>query len=109
MGAAKYMHDRGQLNVTGVSLSEQQVNWAREHLSVPGLRFIFSDYRDHCEDPENWGTYDRVYSIGMLEHVGYKNYESLFQCIKTLLKPDGLAVVHTIGEPDFVPSADPWL
>jgi len=106
--AAAYMNDNG-LDVTGVSLSEQQVKWASEHLTKPGLRFIWSDYRDHCEDPKYKGTYDRVYSIGMLEHVGYKNLAPFFKCVKALLKPDGLAVIHTIGEPDFVPASDPFL
>merc|ERR1719440_1166984 len=45
----------------------------------------------------------------MMEHIGYKNYEPFFRCIKSLLKPDGLAVVHSIGEPDFVSASDPFL
>jgi cyclopropane-fatty-acyl-phospholipid synthase len=107
--AAAYMHEHGKVDVTGLSLSEEQVKWAQQHLTKPGLRFIWADYRDHCEDPGQIGTYDRVYSIGMLEHVGTKNYKSFFKCIKELLKPDGLAVVHSIGEPDFVPASDPFL
>lgn len=107
--AAAYMHQHGNVDVTGVSLSEEQVKWAQAHLVKPGLRFIFSDYRDHCDDPEYAGAYDRVYSIGMLEHVGFHNHWSFFKCIKKLLKPDGLAVVHTIGEPDPVPVMDPFL
>jgi len=107
--AAAYMHQHGNVDVTGVSLSEQQVKWAKENLEKPGLRFVWQDYRDHCEDPAKIGTYDRVYSIGMLEHVGYKNHASFFKCLKKLLKPDGLAVVHTIGEPDFLVASDPFL
>merc|ERR1719221_1648873 len=72
--AAAYMHEHGKVQVTGVSLSEQQVKWAQEHLTKPGLRFIWQDFRDHCEDPKHVGSYDRIYSIGMLEHVGYKNH-----------------------------------
>lgn len=107
--AAAYMHKEGKVDVTGVSLSEQQVKWAKANLATPGLQFIFSDYRDHCDDPKHAGTYDRVYSIGMLEHVGPKNLEPFFRCVKKLLKPDGLAVIHTIGEPDYVPVADAFL
>lgn len=107
--AAAYMHKHGNVTVTGVSLSEQQVAWAKDHLTKPGLDFVWQDYRDHCEDPKFIGKYDRVYSIGMMEHVGYKNYDSFFRCIKKLLKPDGLAVVHTIGEPDFLVASDPFL
>jgi cyclopropane-fatty-acyl-phospholipid synthase len=107
--AAQYMNKQGKVDVTGVSLSEQQVKWASENLKAPGLRFVWQDYRDHCEDPKQIGTYDRVYSIGMAEHIGWQNMQGFFKCIKKLLKPDGLAVVHTIGEPDFVPASDPFL
>jgi len=106
--AAAHMHKEANIDVTGVSLSEQQVKWATDNLAKPGLKFIWSDYRDHCEDPQFQGYYDRIYSIGMLEHIGYKNYKEFFKCIKTLLKPEGLAVVHTIGEPDFLAAADPF-
>jgi len=107
--AAAHIHANSQVEITGVSLSGEQVKWAQQNLAKPGLSFIHSDYRDHCEDPRYVGTYDRVYSIGMLEHIGYKNYQEFFQCVKALLKPDGLAVVHTIGEPDFLPASDPFL
>lgn len=107
--AMNHMRERGQLDVTGVSLSEQQVNWAKKRFPSSGLRFLFTDYRDHCEVPEEHGTYDRIYSMGMLEHVGYKNYGHYFECVKKLLKPDGLAVIHTIGEPDFVEAGDPFI
>jgi len=107
--AAKYMHEQGQVDVTGVSLSEGQVKWAREHHSAPGLRFVAQDYRDFCEDPSHIGKYDRVYSMGMLEHIGHKNFDSYFKCVKKLLKPEGLAVIHSIGEPDFLPASDPFL
>jgi len=107
--AAAYMHEHGAAEVTGVSLSEEQVKWARDNLAKPGLTFIWSDYRDHCDNPAVAGTYDRVYSIGMLEHVGFKNYRSFFDCVKRLLKPDGLALIHAIGEPDVVYASDPFL
>lgn len=107
--AAKYMHQTGKVNVTGVSLSEQQVKWATKNVARDGLQFRWEDYRDHCDDPNFIGYYDRLYSIGMLEHVGYKNHASFFKCIKRLLKPDGLAVVHSIGEPDFLPASDPFI
>jgi cyclopropane-fatty-acyl-phospholipid synthase len=108
--AAAYMNKHGQADVTGVSLSEQQVKWASANLKTDGLRFIWQDYRDHCDDNgPHVGTYDRVYSIGMAEHIGWMNMEGFFICVKKLLKPDGLAVIHTIGEPDFVPASDPFL
>jgi cyclopropane-fatty-acyl-phospholipid synthase len=108
---AKYVHEHAPpgSSVTGVSLSKEQVSWASANLAKDGLKFIHADYRDHCADPKIQGTYDRVYSVGMLEHVGFKNHAGFFRCVKMLLKPDGLAVVHTIGEPDFVPISDAFL
>jgi cyclopropane-fatty-acyl-phospholipid synthase len=110
---AAYTHKNGNklgnVEVTGVSLSKEQVKWAKDNLATSGLDFLWMDYRDHCDDPKVQGTYDRVYSVGMLEHVGFKNHASFFRCVKKLLKPDGLAVIHTIGEPDFVPVSDAFL
>jgi len=108
---ASYVHANapGSVDVTGVSLSKEQVAWATANLAKKGLKFLLTDYRSHCEDPTQIGTYDRVYSVGMLEHVGFKNHAGFFRCVKALLKPDGLAVVHTIGEPDFVPVSDAFL
>jgi len=103
---AKYMRDMGQLDVTGVSNSEEQVKWATAHVAGPGLRFILSDYRDICEDAAHVGTYDRLYTIGFLEAVGHHNLRSFFKCAKALLKPDGLAVVQTIGTVDFEPGVE---
>jgi len=107
--AAAHMHRAGKVSITGVSLSREQVNWATQHLAKKGLVFLWRDYRDLCEDPEHKGKYDRAYSIGMMEHIGYHNHGAFFTCLKNLLKPEGLAVVHTIGEPDFVSMSDPFL
>mmetsp|Transcript_3733 Transcript_3733/g.6279 ORF Transcript_3733/g.6279 Transcript_3733/m.6279 type:complete len:495 (-) Transcript_3733:118-1602(-) len=104
-----HKHSEGSAQVIGVSLSKEQVRWAQENLQKPGLTFVWQDYREICEDPAQKGTFDRVYSVGMLEHVGYKNHAGFFKCIKALLKPDGLAVVHSIGEPDFLPASDAFL
>lgn len=108
---AEYVHKNapGSVEVNGISLSKEQVSWATTNLAKKGLQYLWMDYRAHCEDPAHIGTYDRVYSVGMMEHVGFKNHAGLFRCIKALLKPDGLAVIHTIGEPDFVPVSDAFL
>merc|ERR1719506_345727 len=108
---AEYVHKNapGSVEVNGISLSKEQVSWATTNLAKKGLQYLWMDYRSHCEDPAHIGTYDRVYSVGMLEHVGFKNHAGFFRCIKALLKPDGLAVIHTIGEPDFVPVSDAFL
>lgn len=82
--------------VTGVTLSHEQLKIARARAAQRALRIDFrlQDYRDVKE------TFDRVVSVGMLEHVGRGNYEEYFARIARLLKEDGVALIHTIGKQD---------
>jgi cyclopropane-fatty-acyl-phospholipid synthase len=83
------------VDVTGVTLSREQVAWGNARAAELGLdkrvRLLHRDYR------EIEGRFDRVVSIGMLEHVGLGHYGLLFHRIKERLKPDGVALVHSIG------------
>jgi len=54
------------------------------------------------------GMFDRIYSIGMFEHVGYKNYRTYFEVVSRCLKPDGLSLLHTIGGNTPAANGDPW-
>lgn len=54
------------------------------------------------------GQFDRVISIGMFEHVGYKNYDAYFRKVRSLLRPDGLFLLHTIGNNFTSTHGDPW-
>jgi len=60
------------------------------------------DYR------EAEGQYDAVISIGMMEHVGHKNYRTYMQVVDRCLKPDGIAFVHTIGSNRSITTGEPW-
>ena len=79
----------------GITLSQRQLAIAREEAMEAGLAdrvdFSLRDYR-HQD-----GCFDRVVSIGMLEHVGPRNYRDYFDKIACLLAEDGVAVVHTIA------------
>lgn len=92
------------------NISKEQIEHAREMARKHGLgpdqvEFIQDDYRII----ENEGIqYDKFVSIGMLEHVGRENYGRLYDIIHKVLKPNGLAMVHTIGKVAPVPT-DPWL
>jgi cyclopropane-fatty-acyl-phospholipid synthase len=81
--------------VTGVTLSTEQLALARERAAKAGLaervRFELKDYRDLNE------PFDRVVSVGMLEHVGAPNLRAYFQTVRRLLADDGVALVHTIS------------
>ncbi|MDB5456299.1 MAG: Cyclopropane-fatty-acyl-phospholipid synthase [Caulobacter sp.] len=82
--------------VTGVTLSTEQLALAQERVAAAGLadkvQFELKDYRDLDR------SFDRVVSVGMLEHVGAPNFRTYFQTIKRLLADDGVAVVHSIGK-----------
>jgi cyclopropane-fatty-acyl-phospholipid synthase len=81
--------------VTGVTLSTEQLSLARERAAAAGLseraRFELRDYRDVAE------PFDRIVSVGMLEHVGAPNLRAYFETVKRLLTDDGVALIHTIG------------
>ena len=107
-GFALYLAEVAQAGkVTGVNLSDAQVAIARDRASKAGLadrvNFEIMDYRDSP------GAYDRVASVGLLEHVGPSHYKSFFKTIKRCLKQEGVAFVHTIGCADGVNFPNPWL
>lgn len=93
--------------VTGVTLSDEQLAVARERAESRGLadrvRFRKLDYRD-VE-----GRFDRIVSVGMFEHVGAPNYQTFFDTIARLLKDDGVAVLHAIGQKHPSVSNQPWI
>ena len=84
--------------VKGISLSKNQINYCKEKAKELNLdnqvSFELADYR------EVKGEYDRIYSVGMFEHVGKKFYNVFFKSINKLLKSDGLFLLHTIGVVD---------
>ena len=84
--------------VTGISLSKNQINYCKNKGKELGLdnqvNFELADYR------EINGQYDRIYSVGMFEHVGKKFYKAFFESVNKLLKEDGIFLLHTIGVVD---------
>lgn len=90
-GMAAFAAERYGCKVRGVSVSKEQVKWAKENWKHLDVDFTLGDYRDVS------GTYDAVVSIGMAEHIGYKNHRTMMQVIHRSLKPHGVALVHTIA------------
>lgn len=95
------------IQVTGLTLSEEQHRVATFRAEQLGLadrvQFLLKDYR------EETGTYDRIVSVGMFEHVGVRHYEEFFTKVHSLLKDEGLAVLHSIGCATGPSSPNPWL
>ena len=100
---ARWMGKKYKCKVTSYNISEEQVKYARSTCKGLPVEIIKADYR------EARGTYDRVASIGLMEHVGYKNYKNFFKLASLHLKKDGLFIVHTIGKTKPNPYIDPWI
>jgi len=93
--------------VVGVTLSEEQHRIANQRARDEGLedyaKFELIDYRD-VE-----GTFDRIVSVGMFEHVGAPQYRTYFNKINDLLTEDGIALIHTIGRAKPPGATNPWI
>ena len=101
-GAARFAAEHYHVEVKGITVSSEQAKIAREKSSGLPVTIELTDYRN-IQD-----SFDRIYSIGMFEHVGYKNYRNYFEIINRCLKPDGLTLLHTIGSNIPCPNGDPW-
>lgn len=103
-GAAAYFAETRGCELVGVTISEQQAILARDRCAELPVEIRLQDYRDVDE------RFDRVYSIGMFEHVGVKNYRDYFEtCRRCLRDPDGLTLLHTIGGSRSTNVTDPWI
>jgi cyclopropane-fatty-acyl-phospholipid synthase len=92
---------------TGLTLSQEQLKVAQRRALAEGLAdrvsFHLRDYREEA------GTYDRIVSVGMFEHVGVPHYRAFFEKIRDLLAEDGVAVLHSIGRADGPGRTNPWM
>ncbi|HVO35018.1 MAG TPA: cyclopropane fatty acyl phospholipid synthase [Gemmatimonadales bacterium] len=101
-GTAAFAAERYGASVVGITVSEEQVKLARESCRGLPVEIRLQDYRDLD------GTFDRVLSIGMFEHVGQKNYGTFMRVVRRHLADDGLLLLHTIGSNRSVTRNDPW-
>ena len=95
-GLAMYLAEAEEVDVTGITLSEEQLKVSSERALKRGLsnrvRFELRDYRKM-----NGASYDRIVSVGMFEHVGVGNYGNFFRTAARLLDKHGIMVLHSIG------------
>jgi cyclopropane-fatty-acyl-phospholipid synthase len=98
----KYAAEKYSVETVGITVSKEQVELGEEMCKGLPVEFRLQDYRDVNE------KYDRIVSVGMIEHVGYKNYRTYFKVANRCLKEDGLFLLHTIGEAKSVKSSDTW-
>lgn len=100
---AKFAAERYGVKVVGITISKQQLELAERKCAGLPIELRFQDYRDVNEQ------FDRIVSIGQMEHVGYKNYKTYMTMANRNLRDDGLFLLHTIGNNYPVYSTDPWI
>lgn len=102
-GTLTYLSQRYDIRSVGITVSEQQAALAREVCNGLPIEIRVQDYRDVDE------TFDRVFSIGMFEHVGPKNYRAYHEMVRRCLAPEGISLLHTIGMNRSSVTIDPWV
>ncbi len=101
-GFARHAAERHGASVVGITVSKEQAELARELCGSLPVEIRLQDYRDVDQ------RFDRIVSIGMIEHVGVKNYRRYMEVASRCLAPDGLFLLHTIGGTVSSSIPDPW-
>ncbi|MBL8697348.1 MAG: class I SAM-dependent methyltransferase [Alphaproteobacteria bacterium] len=106
-GLGMHLARAGAGRVVGVTLSEEQHKLSNQRARDAGLadrvQFKLQDYRLETD------SYDRIVSVGMFEHVGVGHYREYFSKVRDLLKPDGVALIHSIGRSDGPGVMNAWV
>lgn len=100
---AKFAAEKYGAHVVGVTVSQEQLALGQKLCAGLPIELRFQDYRSLNE------PFDHIVSLGMFEHVGYKNYRDYMGVVERCLKDDGLFLLHTIGSAKSVTSTDPWI
>ena len=100
---ARYAAEKYRVEVVGVTVSGEQVELARTLCKNLPIEIRLQDYRDVDE------KFDRIVSVGMIEHVGYKNYRIFMELAHRCLNDGGLFLLQTIGGNESHTSVDPWI
>jgi len=100
---AKYAAETYGAEVVGITVSKEQVKLAKERCKNLPVEIRLQDYRDINE------PFDHIVSLGMIEHVGSKNYRTYMQVAHRCLKDEGIFLLHTIGCNKSVRTTDPWI
>jgi len=102
-GLAAYAAKNYNVEVLGITISKEQQKLAQIRCKGFPVEIQLIDYR------ELQGSFDKIVSVGMFEHVGEKNYRTYFDNAYRLLKDDGLFLLHTIGSDVTISRTDPWI
>jgi len=107
-GLGLYLARSSGAEVTGITLSSEQLKIARERAAVVNGGTIAPRY-ELCDYRAVSGTYDHVVSVGMFEHVGLPHFGAFFSAVRRALTPGGTALIHTIGRTDTPAGTNPFI
>lgn len=102
-GTAQYLAERYGVHVIGITVSKEQAALASERCRGLPVEIRLEDYR------QTRGRFDRIISVGMFEHVGYRNYRTFMQVARRCLVDNGLLLLHTIGTNVAYQGRDAWI
>jgi cyclopropane-fatty-acyl-phospholipid synthase len=106
-GLACFIARHTGARVTGITLSSEQLVFARRKAQEQNLsdrvKYKLCDYR------KLKGTFERIVSVGMFEHVGLGQYPAFFKTLQALLTPDGVALLHSIGRSGRPIATNAWI
>jgi len=103
-GFAKFAAERYGCHVTGITISDQQLEYGKTFCEGLPVTLLKSDYRDFDQT-----GFDKVLVCGMIEHVGHRNYRPLMEVVHRSLRDGGHFLLHTIGRHSSGTSTDPWI
>ena len=106
--ALKFAVERYGVSGVGITVSQEQAQFARDLCTGLPIEIRVQDYRE-ITDKDGNERFDRSWSIGMFEHVGIKNYRRYFEIVHRCLADDGLSLLHTIGGNTSTNHTDPWI
>jgi len=101
-GLVRFAAHRYGVEAVGITVSKEQAALARERCAGVPVEIRLQDYRDVAD------TFDAVVSVGMFEHVGYKNYRTFMKIVRRCIKEEGLFLLHTIAANETSRTCDPW-
>lgn len=109
-GFSKFATEKYNCEITSYNISKEQIKYGKEINKNLPVKIIESDYREAI-NIEKEGSFDKIVSVGMYEHVGPKNYNTFMNVAHKCLKNKGLFLLHTIGRQTTLKQgkADPWI
>lgn len=108
-GFAKYATEKYGVEMVSINISSKQMDFARKWCQGLPVQLVECDYRDVKRYNPTGLRFDKVVSIGLCEHIGYKNYKKFLKIARENLKEDGLFLLHTIAKNVSMNFCDPWI